>query len=135
MKEDGEYLDIKPSHEQCYNFFRELNPIKWKTETKKTELKSLKPQLLEIFDKKKQNFVQNLFESNLFYQFTESDEKRGAQIQLINKRFVEKNVLSEEKPHKQIIKDLNDVFCQEKIIRNCFKKELKKKLTKELYRL
>ena len=133
MKDDGEYLTVEPEYDQCYNFFRELNPVKWKTEKKKKELKTLKTELNDIFNKKTENSRKHLIESDITSQFTVFDEIRGAKRQLINVRNQNITQTSENKSHFQIAQDLDIIFFDDKKMAGFIKKELKKQLFSKLH--
>lgn len=133
MKENGEYLTVQPEYEQCYNFFRDLNPKKWKTKNKEKELKSLKNQLNEIFNKKIENSRKYLLQTDITSQFTKYDKIRGAQIQLNNVIQVQQLASEENKNHEQITQELNEIFIDDKKMADFIKFHLKKQLVDKLY--
>lgn len=133
MKQDGEYLTVEPEYDQCYNFFRDLNPKKWKTKNKKKELKPLKNDLNRIFNEKMEKARQFLLETDITSQFTAHDKQRGAQIQLYNVNYVQNAKTEDNKSHEQITKELNNIFNDDKKMAELIKYQLKKQLYEKLY--
>lgn len=130
MREDGEYLEFHPTYLPCYNFFRDLNPKKWK-KAKQKELKSLETELSQLFESKEERNQENLLESCLTFQYTYSDEKRGADLYL-------KNIFnSKQKPadtttaHEQIIKNLDQITEEQQQNQGVLSKQIKKELWKK----
>lgn len=133
MKKEGEYLDVEPGYDQCYNFFRDLNPKKWKTEKKKQELRSLQRQLSDLFNKKAEESSKYLLETDISSQFTTRDRRKGAQIQLRKVLFDKKGKFDEAKTDIQIKKELNDIFEDENMIPNLLKTKLKQEMFSKMF--
>ena len=133
MKEDGEYLEFEPGYDQCYNFFRDLNPKKWKSKAKKTELRSLKSKLSQLFDKKTEQAKKYLLQTDITSQFTHTERRRGAQIQLQNVHFNKQGKFDEPKTDFQIRKDLNEIFKDDNFVAKILKTRLKQELLSKMY--
>lgn len=133
MKQDGEYLTVEPNYEQCYNFFRDLNPRKWKSKKKKKELQSLKTKLSDIFEAKKLNSHKYLLQSDLKHQYTSKDKYKGAQLQLNNINAQKHQISCPTKNHNEIAKELDQIYEDDKQLSNLIKAEIKKKLLLQYY--